>query len=616
MAAISRTAETCAASLPAPLLWLDGTGRVVGMTEQLATQLGVRPADWIGQTLSSRVVGSMRARASGFVRAAATGSAEVVVAVPDPAGPPREARLVATGPDPHGLIAVGFTLVDGAHRARRLQTVLERTEGASVVPFEIDGDPGRQWWGPGLDRLLGGSSRGGTGLDRVLAALVPDDRRRLEGVLRRSRITRRDLDATGRLAGTAEPGSWVRLQAGWVPGVDGPRLAGQLTEVTALRRAELALDHATRLASAGELASGLAHDFNNLLSVVLSNADMVRSTTQGADNRAAMDDVIEAAERAAELVRRLLAVARPRPTRPERVDLRERVRHFATMARAALGPTMTLEVELGAEPMPVVLDPVLLDTALLNLCLNARDALEACGRVRLSLARRTTADAGHDLVAVTVADRGPGIPPSVLDRLFEPFVTTKGEGGTGLGLAMVRRFARMSGGRLHVATEAGAGTAVTLLFPLCQASRATPHAHAPRRVACLSPLVSEDARQALEAARVSVVTCDGVPALRRELQQDRLDGILVPWPGPPGLLHLLLDLVRAPGAPPTLLMEAESPTATPPPRGFPRLRRPWTAPDLVDTIRELIDADRDTPTPITAVVSRSGGRLVGLRGGR
>jgi len=273
--------------------------------------------------------------------------------------------------------------------------------------------------------------------------------------------------------------------------VGGPLPSGELgTLAAALNQAAIALQaqrndidklHAQlsqsqRLEAVGQLTGGVAHDFNNLLTVVLGNADQLATDNLDAlQRRQALDMLIGAAERGAVLTRQLLAYARQQPLAPSAVDVNRLVEALGPMLRRTLGEHIEITFTCDPQLWPAMVDPTQLESAVLNLCLNARDAMPGGGRLTLATANATLdpdpEDAHADVAPgpyalLTVTDTGSGIPQADLRRVFEPFFTTKEKGkGTGLGLAMVYGFVKQSGGHVGIESALGHGTTVRLYLP-------------------------------------------------------------------------------------------------------------------------------------------------------
>ena len=227
----------------------------------------------------------------------------------------------------------------------------------------------------------------------------------------------------------------------------------------------------------GQLTGGIAHDFNNLLTVVTGNLEMaLRRVEAGSRTARNIDSALEGARRAAALTHRLLAFSRQSPLQPASVDLNAVIAGMTDLVRRTLGETIAIKTRLAGELWPVQADRNQIENALLNLCVNARDAMPEGGTLTLET-RNTEIDAAYWAVAggemrpgpyvlVTVADTGTGMPAEVKGRVFEPFFTTKPVGkGTGLGLSQVFGFMRQSGGYAAVDSEVDEGTTVCLFFP-------------------------------------------------------------------------------------------------------------------------------------------------------
>ncbi|MSP67321.1 MAG: response regulator [Alphaproteobacteria bacterium] len=231
-----------------------------------------------------------------------------------------------------------------------------------------------------------------------------------------------------------------------------------------------------RMDAVGQLTGGVAHDFNNLLAVIVGNLDLLEQDL--ADRPAAKDLVaraLDAAERGASLTRRLLAFARKQTLQPRATPVGRLIEDMAKLLAPTIGETITLETRLADGLAPSLVDPGQLETAILNLVLNARDAMGAGGRITIEAANVTVAadytavdpeaaPGDHTMVAVT--DTGGGMTPDVRRRALEPFFTTKEVGkGSGLGLSMVDGFIRQSGGHVRIESEPGRGTTVRLYLP-------------------------------------------------------------------------------------------------------------------------------------------------------
>ncbi len=237
--------------------------------------------------------------------------------------------------------------------------------------------------------------------------------------------------------------------------------------------AEAALRQAQKMEALGQLTGGIAHDFNNLLTAISGNIDLALRKVDDAPVVRRLEASLKATERGQTLTQQLLAFARRRPLRSVAVALPERLAEMAAFVDQTLGSSITLKVDLPPELWPIQVDDEQLQVAVLNLIVNARDAMPHGGEIRIGAhnVRMPSADPGHgdlagDFVALRVADDGDGIPADVLPRVFEPFFTTKSVGrGSGLGLSRVYSFAKQSNGLAEIDSAPGRGTTVTLYLP-------------------------------------------------------------------------------------------------------------------------------------------------------
>ncbi|WP_248732653.1 ATP-binding protein [Pseudomonas sp. MWU13-2517] len=247
---------------------------------------------------------------------------------------------------------------------------------------------------------------------------------------------------------------------------------------TALTQAEAALHQSQKLEAIGQLTGGVAHDFNNLLTIIRSSVDFLRQPGLSEDRRQRyLGAVSDTVERASKLTSQLLAFARRQPLNPEVFDAGLRVQNIGEMLESVTGARIHVKVELPGHPCHVRVDASQFETALINIALNARDAMDGQGTLTLRVAHvsalpriRGDAPAQQPFVTVSLADTGTGIPFETFERIFEPFFTTKPVGkGTGLGLSQVFGFAKQSGGNVDVASTPGQGTVFTLYLPEVEA---------------------------------------------------------------------------------------------------------------------------------------------------
>ena len=247
-------------------------------------------------------------------------------------------------------------------------------------------------------------------------------------------------------------------------------------DITEKLRDEMALRQGQKMEATGQLTGGMAHDFNNILQVIQANLDLVKSAVR--DDPAALARLSAAgaaADRGARLTQQLLAFARRQPLAPQPTNVARLVRDLADLLRHSLGERITIELDIAAEPWNAKIDPGQLENAILNLAINARDAMPDGGTVTVEVSNATLdrryAALHPDVtpgpyVLVAVNDTGTGMPPEVAAQAFDPFFTTKRDGkGTGLGLSMVYGFVRQSNGHIRIDSAIGQGTSVKLYLP-------------------------------------------------------------------------------------------------------------------------------------------------------
>jgi len=247
-------------------------------------------------------------------------------------------------------------------------------------------------------------------------------------------------------------------------------------DLTEKQAAEAQLRHVQKMDAVGQLTGGVAHDFNNILTVITGTIGILEEAVADQPQLAAIAKLIdEAAERGANLTKHLLAFARKQPLQPVEVDVNALVLEAAKLLHPTLGENIEITPLLAEDAWTALADPNLLTTAVLNLAINARDAMPNGGKLALETSNvflddnyasmHSEVTAGN-YVMIAVSDTGSGIPPAVLERVFEPFFTTKEVGrGTGLGLSMVFGFVKQSGGHVKIYSEEGHGTSVKIYLP-------------------------------------------------------------------------------------------------------------------------------------------------------
>lgn len=245
------------------------------------------------------------------------------------------------------------------------------------------------------------------------------------------------------------------------------------TEMSERESAEARLRQAQKMEAVGQLTGGIAHDFNNMLAVVVGGLELARRWLPGEPDRADrhLSNALDGANRAADLTRRLLTFARAEPARPEMAAIDACIASFSELLSRTIGDRIALTLDLQAPDLCCWIDRQQFENALLNLAVNARDAMDGHGALTIRTLRDEEEDAAA--LAVQVIDTGCGMPADVLERIFDPFYTTKPAGqGTGLGMSQVFAFCRQSGGEVQVRSTEGEGTSVAMLLPVARTAPA------------------------------------------------------------------------------------------------------------------------------------------------
>jgi PAS domain S-box-containing protein len=304
----------------------------------------------------------------------------------------------------------------------------------------------------------------------------PGDRAAAESVM--ARLAAGDATSGFEARGLSGDGgyrwiSWSSVPEGEAIYAVGRDVTAEHEAAEALQQAEDALRQAQKMEAVGQLTGGIAHDFNNMLQGMIGSLDLIRKRVAAgrvADVDRFLDAAMASAERAAALTHRLLAFSRRQPLDPRPVDFNPLIASMVDMLHRTLGEQVELELFPAVDAWPTLCDRNQLESAIVNLVINARDAMPDGGRVSIST-RNTHLEAvgddpAGDFVCLSVADTGCGMPADVAARAFDPFFTTKPIGqGTGLGLSMIYGFVRQSGGRVEIDTREGAGTTVRLYLP-------------------------------------------------------------------------------------------------------------------------------------------------------
>ncbi len=264
-----------------------------------------------------------------------------------------------------------------------------------------------------------------------------------------------------------------------MPGDERPQHLCLIEDITDRKALESRIHFAQQMDAIGQLTGGVAHDFNNLLTIVIGGSETLTEQLANPQQRQLAGLILQAAEQGSELIRRLLAFARRQPLEPHPFDVNALLDSMASLIKRTLGADLRFSFDIDPDLRPAFADPAQTESAILNLCLNARDAMPDGGTLTIGTANvtlsedyvrlRPEAQAG-EYAAIRITDTGTGIAPDVVAHIFEPFFTTKETGkGTGLGLSMVYGFVQQSKGHLDLATKPGGGTTFTLYLPLADA---------------------------------------------------------------------------------------------------------------------------------------------------
>ncbi len=325
--------------------------------------------------------------------------------------------------------------VSGAH-IEVTRPVIEQGQLLGHVYLRTEAEP---WW-----RRL--ARYGGVGLLAIMGGL-------LVGVMATAQATlsRANAELETRAAELASANEHLRL------------------EMTEREKAEEALRQGQKMEAIGKLTGGVAHDFNNLLMVASSGLDMMERTADPARRAILKDGIRQAIERGASLTRQLLSFSRRAPLNPETVDLAARIEGMRVMLERSLREDIEVRLRLAPDLWPVRIDSSQLELALVNIAVNARDAMPKGGSIIVAAENHPHMEDGElkgDFVRLSITDTGEGIPPELISQVIEPFFTTKDVGrGTGLGLSQVYGFTRASGGDVRIKSDVGKGTSISLYLP-------------------------------------------------------------------------------------------------------------------------------------------------------
>ena len=391
---------------------------------------------------------------------------------------------------------------------------------------------------------------------------------------------------------------------------------GFIRDLTSRQKMEEELRQSQKMEAIGQLTGGVAHDFNNLLTVITGNLEMLEPSLENADQRELLKEAQDAAQDGAKLTSQLLAFGRRQPLNPTPTDLAPLIMNFSELLRRSLGEQIELNIRVAGAGHSCVVDPAQFQNALLNLAINARDAMPRGGKLTIEISR-TRLDADYAqmypeirtgrYVLVSVTDTGEGMTEEVRQRAFEPFFTTKPTGaGTGLGLSMVYGFVKQSGGNIQIYSESGHGTSIRIFLPLAEARQTAEEPESGAGAMDAMPGGSEAILVVEDDARVRRVTTARLRSLGYQvIEADNGSAALALLAANPGVALIFTDVVMPGGmtgdelakaalaarpglkvlftsgyAQPTIARDALSAGAW--------LKKPYTAAELAEKVRAIL----------------------------
>jgi signal transduction histidine kinase/CheY-like chemotaxis protein len=374
-------------------------------------------------------------------------------------------------------------------------------------------------------------------------------------------------------------------------------------EIDAREKAEAQLRQAQKMEAIGQLTGGVAHDFNNMLMAASSGLELLERAKDPDRREKLKRGIRDALDRGAKLTQQLLTFSRRSPLQKEVIDIRRRMSGLADLLERSLREDISVRYDLAPDLWSIEVDPSQFDVALLNIAVNARDAMPKGGIICIAAANVPHGLDGHDAVRISIEDQGSGMSPEQIDKAFEPFFTTKGVGrGTGLGLSQVYGFTRASGGSVAIESREGVGTTVVLLLP--RSERASSHAARDDEAAVQDkPLrrrvllvEDDDAVAELIAQMVEELGCEVTRAGSVDEALGQFDGAAVDavlsdmvMPGGRNGLDLARELrIRDADLPILLMTGYSSAAASAADEGFEVLAKPFTIETLASHLRQIL----------------------------
>jgi two-component system cell cycle sensor histidine kinase/response regulator CckA len=609
------------------LLKLDLDGRIALVNRYACSVLGwtadeLIGREWVETCVPARIRGDVRRRLHNLLGGNLSSAESLILTRSG------EERLVEWRPqlwrDDQGRVISTFSSgadITERHQAvEALRTAEERMrfalEAAGVGIWDMDPATGVVEWSETLEAHYGlqPGTFGGT-FEAFIARIHPDDRESVLETVGKAMKSGADFSVLNRSTSPDGAVRWLSGAGRFHLGEHGEpvRGVGISLDVTERRTLEAQYHQAQKLEAVGRLAGGVAHDFNNLLTVILGFSELLLADLKPDDpRRADIAGIHKAGTRGAGLTRQLLAFSRKQIIEPTLLDLNVVVGEMRAMLKRLIEEDVSVVLRLRPEPALVKADRGQVEQIVMNLAVNARDAMPRGGTLTIETAGAELDATTHpsmnagSYVSLTVTDTGTGMTPQVQARLFEPFFTTKEPGkGTGLGLATVHGIVARSGGRVDVSSDVGKGTSLTVYFPRADAAQMvveTPPPVAQRRTGPETVLVVEDEKELREVATrllqrqgyTVLVAANAEEAVRLFEQNESIDVLLtdVVMPGASGV-ELTRQLVERRPALKVIYMSGYTEEAivqhgvlNP---GIALLHKPFTSETLGRKIREVLD---------------------------
>jgi two-component system cell cycle sensor histidine kinase/response regulator CckA len=498
------------------------------------------------------------------------------------------------------VVAAGMVSILHRNAERTLERLEALIEASPLAIFELDDNARVLRWNGSAEETFGWGRHEIVG-HRLPIVAEREEQRRLADYIMSAR-SRSDFE----LACLRRDQSRFEASVFSAPLGTGEGRLVLVADTSERKELERRLAHGSKMEAVGRLAGGIAHDFNNLLLIIRSHAWLLRDRLGASEELVAIEN---AAGDAGRIVRQLLTFGRTQELEPQSVDLNELLTDVESLLAPVIGDDIELVRSAGDRGATVLADPTQLELVIVNLVLNARDALPAGGR--LEIATEPALRNGTRWARLRVSDNGAGIDPEIQDRVFDPFFTTKEEGrGTGLGLAVVHELVDQNGGEIEVWSARGKGTTVSVYLPYLSAppTRSRPvyedHTSIDEQVGMETVLVADDEADVRESLRRSLerygyrvftaADCEGALEIAAELK-DEIDVVVtdVVMPTMSGfelgrrLTAIAPDLpvVYISGYPDEAILDAPLPAPA-------FLSKPFTPPLLAQTIRETIGSVR------------------------